>query len=338
MWWLLKGFVIYIYLICVYYQAFPQKVLIKFRENHIGLVTDVISLSENKFISKDGEFLYDTLIEIRFRDDRYFNIYKHGLKIKAVGSLLDAKVDTLTYGLVEMFTLKYGFIEQDTTNLWRITTIDANEYFGAIISLDVKKIKLNTEKLGIITIRVIDIRTIRQIESKLIVDGELWMENPQSTRYFWAPNGYGLKAGEGYYQNVWVIINQVSVGLTKNISVDFGGVPEFLFGGSEFLIWITPKFSVPIEKDKFNIGGGALVGTIAGVDGGFFFGIAYGVATFGGPDKNLNLGLGYGFADNNWSSTPTITLSSMIRTGKRGYFITENYFIDKNLGLLSLGG
>ncbi len=333
----MKSLLIPICLIWVSYQALSQKVLLEFRNNPLGLVTDVISLSDDKLILKDAEFLYDSISGVRFRDNRFYKLYSHGLRIKNVASILDANVDSLTYGYIEMFTLKYGVIEKDTTNLWRITTIDANEYFGTIISNNGKEIKLKTEKLGLITIQVIHIQTIKQINSKLIVEGELWMENPQSTRYFWAPNGYGLKAGEGYYQNVWVLFNQASFGISENTSLGFGLIPTFLFGASEFPIWITPKFSIPIQKDQFNIGGGALIGTIIGIDARFF-GIAYGVATFGDPDKNLNIGLGYGFADNTWASNPTITLSAMRRTGKRGYFITENYFISKEIGVISLGG
>ncbi|HEY3384984.1 MAG TPA: hypothetical protein VGK46_00660, partial [Saprospiraceae bacterium] len=148
------------------------------------------------------------------------------------------------------------------------------------------------------------------------------------------------KKGEGYYQNVWIFFNQVSYGITDNISIGAGIVPLFLFAGASTPVWLTPKLSIPIVKDKFNVGAGALVGTVLGEeDAGF--GIAYGTTTFGNRNTNVSLGLGYGYLSGEWADVPTVSLSAMIRTGQRGYLITENYFIgtaDEDAILLSFGG
>lgn len=223
--------------------------------------------------------------------------------------------------------------------LWIIETRDGNEYFGKILKRDGGEIVLETENLGIINIRMENVRSMKVVNPQQVKDGEVWMENPQATRYFWAPNGYGLKKGEGYYQNVWVMFNQVSVGVTDNFSVGLGTVPLFLFSGPT-PVWITPKVSIPIKKDKINVGAGALVGAVVGEESSSF-GLAYGVLTLGSRNKNINIGLGYGFIDGEWANSPTITLSAPIRTGKRGYFVTENYLLDTgdaNLVLLSAGG
>lgn len=224
----------------------------------------------------------------------------------------------------------------DTAKLWRIETIDGNEFIGVIESRDTEKITLRTEVLGLITIQMRNIKSIQEVNRQQLVQGQLWAENPQATRYFWAPNGYGLKQGEGYYQNVWVLFNQVSVGITDRVSVGLGLVPLFLFEGSATPVWITPKVSIPIKKDAFNLGAGVLAGTILGGDSGVF-GIAYGVTTFGNRDKNLTIGLGYGFADGEWASIPAISIGGMIRIGKRGYLLTENYIIE-DVGIITLGG
>ena len=70
-------------------------------------------------------------------------------------------------------------------------------------------------------------------------------------------------------------------------------------------------------------------------------GIADGLSTFGSRDKNFSIGLSYGYAAVEWADTPLISFSGMIRTGERGYFITENYLIssgDENVVMLSLEG
>ncbi len=229
---------------------------------------------------------------------------------------------------------------RDTTAFFQVKTVDGNEYIGKIIEEDSEKIRLKTDKLGELTVRKIDILSIRAVKITQIKNGSYWFENPQSTRYFWSPNGYGLKKGEGYYQNIWVLFNQFSVGVTDNFSLGGGLVPLFLFSAGVTPVWLTPKISIPVKADKFNIGIGGLFGAVLG-ESNSGFGIVYGLTTFGGRDKNLSLGLGYGYAGGDWANAPTVTISSMIRTGQRGYFLTENYYIgtgDDYLVLLSLGG
>ncbi len=225
---------------------------------------------------------------------------------------------------------------QDTSRLWRIQTIDGNEYVGKIISKDGEELVLQDNNIGTITLNMQRIRLMREADPKRVVRGHYWSENPQSTRYFFAPNGYGLRKGEGYYQNVWIFLNQASVGLTDQISIGVGMVPAFLFFGAPTPVWITPKISFPIKKDVFNLGVGALAGTVVGEDTGVF-GIGYGVATLGNRDKNLTFGLGYGFIDGEFSSQGLVTVGGMLRTGKKGYLMLESYFAADG-GVLLLGG
>lgn len=199
---------------------------------------------------------------------------------------------------------------------------------------------LKTEKLGELRISRTDIRLLEPVKGEIREGGRVWFENPQATRYFWAPNGYGLRAGEGYYQNVWVLFNQASIGLTDNFSMGVGTLPLFLFNGTSTPVWITPKVSVPVIKDQFNLGAGALAGAVLGeAESGF--GILYGVSTFGSRDRNLTLGLGYGYAAGSWANSPLFTLSGIMRVGKNGYLLTENYYMsvdEMSLMLFSAGG
>lgn len=230
--------------------------------------------------------------------------------------------------------------QRDSTQLYRIETIDGNEYIGFIVEEDEKQIVVKTDRLGKITLRKIDIKKLTIVNSVQMKNGEYWFDNPQSTRYFWQPNGYGLKKGEGYYQNVWIFFNQVSVGVTDNFLIGVGIVPLFLFAGAPTPVWIAPKLSIPIKKDKLNMGAGALMGTVLGEED-TNFGIAYGTVTVGSRDKNFSVGLGYGYAGGDWADAPTISFSAMIRTGKRGYFLTENYYIGSggdDLMLFFIGG
>jgi hypothetical protein len=231
-------------------------------------------------------------------------------------------------------------LAQDTERLLHIQTADGNTYVGTLVSEDDVKLVLRTENLGNITVFKSDISKRREIDQDRFVRGELWFENPQATRYFWSPNGYGLKKGEWYYQNVWIFFNQVSTGVTDNFSLGAGMVPLFLFAGTSTPVWITPKISIPVIKDQLNLGTGALLGTVVGLENSSF-GILYGMSTFGSRDRNLTIGLGWGFAGGELTNRPTINIGGMIRTGARGYILTENYYVSTGEGgggFLSIGG
>ena len=224
--------------------------------------------------------------------------------------------------------------------MYRIETRDGNTYIGQIVSQDSMKVILDSEKLGEIKILRADIKRMYFIKKEKIIEGEYWFENPQATRYFYAPNGNALKKGEGYYQNVWVLFSSFAVGIEDNFSIGGGVVPLFLFAGAPTPVWITPKVSIPVTKDKLSLAAGGLLGTIVGEDNAGF-GILYGISTFGSKDKNLSMGLGYGYAGGEWAKSPMINISGMVRKGAKGYFLTENYLIktgDTTTAIFWLGG
>jgi hypothetical protein len=229
--------------------------------------------------------------------------------------------------------------QPDSAFLTRVLMNDGNEFIGHLVSQDTSILILQTDKLGRLTFNKKDIVRITPIKPASIKAGQYWFENPQSARYLWSPNGYGLKKGEGYYQNIWVLFNQVSYGVTNNFSIGAGILPLFLFGGGATPVWITPKLSIPVVKDKFNLGAGALLGTVLG-ESETGFGLLYGLTTAGSRDLNISLGVGYGVSGSGWAKSPLISLSALARTGARGYLITENYYINldgETLVFLSVG-
>ncbi|MBL7864877.1 MAG: hypothetical protein JNK10_08385 [Cyclobacteriaceae bacterium] len=239
----------------------------------------------------------------------------------------------------DLFAQQPSTSASDTTQLVQIEVADGNKFIGRIVFQDQSIIRIQTEQLGILQFPRENVREIIPIRPDQIKEGGYWFENPQATRHFWAPNGYGLRKGEAYYQNVWILFNQFSVGVTNNFSVGFGLVPAFLFAGAATPMWITPKFSIPVSREKFNLGIGGLIGTSSLTEKGNGFGILYGMTTFGGKDKNISFGLGYGYSGGKMASHPTITMSALVRVSARGYFITENYYLGtSSLVLMSLGG
>jgi len=232
----------------------------------------------------------------------------------------------------------------DSTSLWMLETTDGNEFTGALLFKDSTGIILLTSMYGELHVADGDIKKLRRLESDRLVEGEYWFGNPHATRYFFGPNVYGLRKGEGYYQNTWILLNQVNYGITDHLQIGGGVLPLFLFAGSPTPVILTPKVSFPVVKDKFNLGAGLLFAHVLG--DGSSFGIAYGASTFGNREKNLTLGAGWGFSaydsDWDWSDRITLMLSGMTRVGKKTYLITENYYLSvgegESMGIIMLGG
>ncbi|MDH5397361.1 MAG: hypothetical protein OEX02_04400 [Cyclobacteriaceae bacterium] len=251
------------------------------------------------------------------------------------------------------------------TSRYLVETTDGNLFYGQVISSNDETLVFRADHYGVITLHKDFVKNMKEIRPVQEVAGQYWPEDIQATRYFWAPNGYGLKKKEGYYQNIWVLWNQVAYGATDRFSIGGGIIPLFLFDGAPTPVWITPKVSLPLKKDKVNLGTGALLGSVLGEKNEF--GILYGMMTFGSRDKNMSLGYGNGFIhdrsggeywDDNlqdWVVTTDpvtnhinmISCSFIARGGPKGYFLSENMFVfggnndggdNDNFGLISIGG
>jgi hypothetical protein len=233
----------------------------------------------------------------------------------------------------------HAFAQDETPETYRVLTTDGNEFIGQIIEETETDILIRTEQYGDMRIERSKIRRISVIRQETLVEGVYWPDNPQSTRYFWAPNGYSMGQGEVYYQNIWVLYNQVSIGVSDVFSFSIGTIPLFLFGAGVVPVWVVPKVSIPIESDRIQVGAGAFLGAILGESE--FFGIAFGSTTFGSRDRNTSIALGWGFTGDGWANSPLVNISFMARTSPRGYFLSENYLMPMDGDLyviLSAGG
>ena len=216
-----------------------------------------------------------------------------------------------------------------------IETIDGNDFMGTLIYTDSVLVRIKTEKLGELSIKKIDIKVIESIQEIQVHGGAYWYENPNAGRYLFAPSAYNLREGEGYYQNIWVFMNQVSYGFTDYFTCGIGIVPLFLFGSESAQyspMWVTPKFMFGKGDRKFNFSAGAIAFFVpfGGDETRGTAGILYGLGTYGNRNNNLSIGLGWGFArsqgDGLWGKRPTVNISGMYRLSKSSYLVTENWF------------
>lgn len=234
----------------------------------------------------------------------------------------------------------------DTNQTYRIEVNDGSVYVGRIIYRDANKIILQTQSIPRVEILIVNVISMKEIQASNFRKGVYWFENPHTNRYYYSPSAMPLKKGEGYYQNTMFLLNSFNVGITDNISIG-GGVELISFLGASSrdagynpIFFLTPKVGFKVDE-SLHLGGGILYVNVPTGENGRrgSFGITYGVATIGNTNHNLSGGIGWGFVESRFSSTPSLTLSGMTRVSKGIALMTENWFIpfDQYYGIFSYG-
>jgi hypothetical protein len=223
--------------------------------------------------------------------------------------------------------------EFDSTKTYVIELLDGTEITGSYIGKTIELLIISTSSIPRIEIPFSQIKSIKAADASSIRGETYWFPNPNATRYLFAPSGFNLKKGEGYYQNSYLVLNSVNYGITDNISI--GGSIELLStlstlaeGSFRPVVLITPKVGFPVAKD-LNMGAGLLFVSIPEIDNNPLTGagIAYGIATYGNIEHNATLGLGWGFVDGYWAKRPLINISGMTRIRRNMSLVTENWII-----------
>ncbi|WP_164891170.1 TonB-dependent receptor [Botryobacter ruber] len=220
---------------------------------------------------------------------------------------------------------------------WLVETKDGSTFQGLFLGQDESGIRLLTESVGEIKIPANNVKSFRILDNSNFKGGVYWFENPNATRYLFSPSAYSLRKGEAYYQNTYLVLNSFNYGLTDNFTIGGGFELISTFSG-EPIFFLTPKYSFPVSE-KVRAGAGIFYVNSTISDDFAGFGIGYGVVTYGSPDNNATLGLGYGYVDGSFSKKPVLTLSGMARVSRKVGLVTENWLVpeDDYYGIYSYG-
>lgn len=181
---------------------------------------------------------------------------------------------------------------------------------------------------GVLILRQSNVSSVTNVLSSSIHDGVYWPDDPNMTRLFFAPTGRTLKKGEGYFANHWLFLMDGYTGVTDRLTL--GGAMT-LFPSDNFLknnvYFISPKFAIT-RSERFHSAVGVFAGMAPFVDevgSNNSFGIAYGVATWGGENGGVTVGTGFGFAEGKMARNPMVMVGGTRRVSKHVAFVTENW-------------
>jgi hypothetical protein len=192
-------------------------------------------------------------------------------------------------------------------------------FLGTLQAATEQDLTFATKDLGTVTVLRTNLRQFSLLTAK---QASLGFDNlGNGTRLFFAPTARNLRKGEGYVQDIDVILLGINYGITDNISI--GALVPIMPGLGLNVFALTPKLGIPVS-DKLAFGVGTLFAVVEGSTGG----IGYGVATYGSADNNVTAGLGYAFAGGEFSSTPVAVLGGAVRVARRISLIDETYIAE----------
>jgi hypothetical protein len=198
---------------------------------------------------------------------------------------------------------------------------DGSALIGRITAVDGDTVTVLTSAGIRIAMARAEIRSIAPVRGR-VRDGEVWLEDPNSTRLFFGPTGRSLRAGEGYVGAFELFFPFVAVGITDRITLA-GGTP--IIPGAFGRVWYAaPKVEV-LTKDRLHLSTGLLALADLTDSGSEMIGILYGAGSWGDPDNSVTAGAGWAFSGEDVAHRPVLMAGGETRVSGRVKLITENY-------------
>lgn len=214
----------------------------------------------------------------------------------------------------------------ETGKEYQVIMSSGKKYRGVVEAQNATSVVMHTSTLGNITLNKINISDFSSGS-----EGAIAPRVDHGSRYLFGPSAIPLKKGEGYYQNVWLLVNGFHYGITDRWSA--GGGIVFPVG-----MYATAKYGRQLSDNVHVAGGGMFCSSFFGLGLGMACG--FGSVTFGDRYTNATFTLGYGAVSNDaeWTATnrPIISVNGMARINDNFSLISENYLFPvqstRNLG------
>ncbi len=209
-----------------------------------------------------------------------------------------------------------------TSNQVRIELKNSNElYVGSLISFSQSDVTIEISA-GTITIGFEKIDEIRVVYSNIRED--FWFSNHSRNRLFIYPTAIANETGTGYYQNIYIVLSNVSYTPIKGLSVNilFNFTPFVVFDSRLFAI--GAKYSLSPIKDFHIAVSATRYSDVLDDDQRITTFSTLGTYSFKRTD--FSFGLGYGTSGNDISD-PVALFGLQSRITQRLVIVTENFIL-----------
>lgn len=230
-------------------------------------------------------------------------------------------------------------LEVDSAAVLQFDLLDGARLVGEVHAIEADTVLIHTRYAGDVRVGKSRIERVVRLSDTPSPTGQYWFPNPHGTRYLFSSSAIPLRRGEGYYQNTYLLLNSVSVGVTNNISVG-GGIELmslFLTESPGPIFFLTAKGGAKVARD-LHVGGGALYASIPDefTDGNseqrVGVGFLFTQATYGSEDHQVTGSVGWGYGNGDIMERPVLTISGLTRVGRKVALLSENWFVPDNGG------
>lgn len=229
--------------------------------------------------------------------------------------VIDPVLGELNIELIKIVSMKVVETNKDYT----FKMSNGRKYYGLAVNQNQSVITIKTETLGEMKLMTSSIVDFASGDKAVGSDTEVY---DHASRYLLAPSAIPLRKGEGYYQNIYVLMNGVQYGVTDNFSVGGGIIAPIGF-------FATAKYGVKMGPKVHVAAGGMFVTTLFGM--GYGVGCGFGSLTYGNRGTNFTVTAGYGAigGGGDWAMTqrPILNISGMLKLSEGVSLVTENWLI-----------
>jgi hypothetical protein len=208
--------------------------------------------------------------------------------------------------------------------LMQIKLKDGSVIKGIIKSQNQQAVKIETQNMGTVDVNMQTVASISSTTENSSTD-ELYIN---ANQYFYSTSAFMLKKKAVELQNIYGLYNNFEFGVSKNFSLNVGGIliPSFIY----LPILFGAKYGTPIGKDIgifITSKNAAVLGGNSGLVGIITPGI-----TIGNPLNNISLGISWAYTTGSGisgiTSTPSFSLAGSLKVGKKTAFITDNILLN----------
>jgi hypothetical protein len=212
-----------------------------------------------------------------------------------------------------------------------VKLMDGSVLYGRITEIRPGEITFEST-VGSMTIDINNIDSIEEVTPDRFRGGKYWFPNPNRTRMYIGSTARMLEKGKGYFLDIYVFFPSLAYALTDNITLSAGASLFPAVDAEDQLYYGTLKVGVP-ATEKLSVAASGLILRVPNwdddddLDEPVVVGALSGIGTYGTDDASVTLGLGFGYADDDFADKPLVTLGGEYRFARRMSFVSENWII-----------
>jgi hypothetical protein len=153
--------------------------------------------------------------------------------------------------------------------------------------------------------------------------GRTYADDQNESRLLLSPTARPIRSGQGYISDYDVFFPLAALGIMDVISLA-GGMTIFPTTIGQ-VIYLAPKVT-PIRWRDLDLAAGFLAFSPFG-ESDFKSGIAYGMLTAGKSSAGVTVGVGYGYAEDEFKDEMILLIGGELQVAEHTKFITENWLV-----------